>query len=115
MRLYLAGVEQRTEQFKEAKPPYILFSFAACQGGGKKQEKIMDCVRSPWCKDFLCDSGAFTFFSKGHSKTLEEWDRYVDEYIDFINTYDVHHFFELDIDRIAKHPSLAQQPRLGVL
>lgn len=101
MRMYLAGVEQRTEQFKEAQPPYILFSFASCQGGGKKKEKIMDCVRSPWCKDFLCDSGAFTYFSKGKSKTLAEWDSYVDEYIDFINAYNIHHFFELDIDRIV--------------
>lgn len=101
MRMYLAGVEQRTEQFKEAQPPYILFSFASCQGGGKKKEKIMDCVRSLWCKDFLCDSGAFTYFSKGKSKTLAEWDSYVDEYIDFINAYNIHHFFELDIDRIV--------------
>ena len=32
---------------------------------------------------------------------MAEWDRYVDAYIDFINTWNVHHFFELDIDRIV--------------
>lgn len=99
--MYLAGVEQRTEQFKEAQPPYILFSFASCQGGGKKKEKIMDCVRSPWCKDFLCDSGAFTYRQKKNSLSLDDFDRYVDEYIDFIIEYDVKHFFEMDIDNIV--------------
>ena len=101
MRLYLAGIEGKTEMFDEAKPPYILFSFASAQGGSKKSEKIMTSVRKPYCKDYLLDSGAFTFFTKGHSKTMAEWDRYVDSYIDFINAWDVHHFFELDIDRIV--------------
>ena len=87
--------------FDEAKPPYILFSFASAQGGSKKSEKIMTSVRKPYCKDYLLDSGALPFFTKGHSKTMAEWDRYVDSYIDFINAWDVHHFFELDIDRIV--------------
>ena len=99
--MYLAGVEQRTEQFKEAQPPYILFSFASCQGGGKKKEKIMDCVRSPWCKDFLCDSGAFTYRQKNKALSLEMFDAYVDSYIEFINEYDIQHFFEMDIDNIV--------------
>ena len=101
MRLYLAGVEQRTEQFKEAQPPYILFSFAACQGGGKKQERIMKCVRSEWCKDFLLDSGAFTYRQKKHGLSLSEFDAYIDEYIEFINAFKVHHYFEMDIDNIV--------------
>lgn len=108
MRLYLAGVEQRTEQFKDAQPPYILFSFASCEGNPKKREKIMETVRSPWCKDFLCDSGAFTYFSKGKNKTEAEWDRYVDEYIEFINDFDVRHFFELDIDRVVGLPKVEE-------
>jgi len=101
MKLYLAGVESHIEEFNEAQPPYILFSFAACRGAEKTQQKIMDCVTRPWCNDYLLDSGAFTFFTKGRSKTLDEWDRYIDEYIEFINGYNVHHFFELDIDRIV--------------
>tara|TARA_R110000744_G_scaffold89619_4_gene174229 strand:+ start:11474 stop:12214 length:741 start_codon:yes stop_codon:yes gene_type:complete len=43
--------------------------------------------------NFMLDSGAFSFF--GGAKT--ELDEYVTSYIDFINKYDVKHFFELDI------------------
>ena len=44
-------------------------------------------------KDFLLDSGAFSFF--GGAKV--DWNKYVGEYIDFINKYDVKKFFELDL------------------
>jgi len=44
-------------------------------------------------KGFLLDSGAFSFF-KG--KTVN-WNKYVTTYIDFINQYNVKHFFELDL------------------
>jgi len=101
MKLYLAGVESLIEPIKYAQPPYILFSFAACRGSSSTQEKVMELTRCSWCKDFLCDSGAFTFFTKGHTVTLDEWSRYVDEYIEFINDNNIHYFFELDIDKIV--------------
>lgn len=47
-------------------------------------------------KDFLLDSGAFTFMSD--SKTSIDWDEYVERYAGFINKHDIEHFFELDID-----------------
>lgn len=43
--------------------------------------------------NFLLDSGAFSMFG-GAKVNLKE---YVNKYIDFINKYDVKHFFELDI------------------
>lgn len=100
MRMYLAGVENKTKEFTEVKPPYILFSFAACQGNGKKRAKIMNCVTSEWCKDYLCDSGAFTFRQKNKTLDSNAFDRYVDEYIEFINGYNVRHFFEMDVDNL---------------
>lgn len=48
---------------------------------------------------FLLDSGAFTFMSNQH-KTVN-WNEYLDRYIEFINKYDVDHFFELDIDVVV--------------
>ncbi len=44
-------------------------------------------------KNFLLDSGAFSFF--GGKKV--NWNEYVGEYIAFINKYNVKHFFELDL------------------
>ena len=44
-------------------------------------------------KNFMLDSGAFSFF--GGAKT--DLDEYVKKYIDFINKYNVKQFFELDI------------------
>ena len=49
--------------------------------------------------DFLLDSGAFTFMSS--SKGGVNWDEYIKKYAEFINQYNVKHFFELDIDSIV--------------
>lgn len=48
-------------------------------------------------RDFLLDSGAFTFLNseKKHSPNFDE---YLQRYINFINKYDIKLFFELDID-----------------
>lgn len=50
--------------------------------------------------DFLLDSGAFSFF--GGAKV--DWNEYVTTYIDFINKYNVKHFFELDLYSIIGIP-----------
>ena len=48
----------------------------------------------------LLDSGAFTFLAnKDTEKT--DWDMYVEEFAEYINRYDIQHFFELDIDAIV--------------
>lgn len=49
----------------------------------------------PYFKNFMLDSGAFTFFSAG--KHID-WNKYVTEYIAYINKNKVDLFFELDID-----------------
>lgn len=48
-------------------------------------------------KKYMLDSGAFTFLKKN---CTVDWDRYVCELAEYINTYDIQHFFELDIDSI---------------
>lgn len=47
---------------------------------------------------FLLDSGAFTFIQGNGSV---DWDRYTEEYAEWINTYHIDLFFELDIDSIV--------------
>lgn len=103
MRMYLAGFESRPQIAMEVQPPYILFTYASVYGSKRTGEKLMQCVKSDWCKDYLVDSGAFSFSATGYggSKTNVEWEKYVDSFADFINTWDVRHFFELDIDGIV--------------
>ena len=50
-------------------------------------------------KDFLLDSGAFSFF--GNAKVSME--KYINDYIDFINKYNVKHFFELDLYTLPEY------------
>lgn len=72
--------------------PYILESFYYAD---KDQiQKLM-----PYFGDFLLDSGAFTFMQ--NSKTHVDWDRYLEQYAEFINAYKVDKFFELDIDSVV--------------
>lgn len=48
-------------------------------------------------KNFLLDSGAFTFMMKGSEQDL---DSYVDSYIEYIKRNNVRHYIELDVDII---------------
>ena len=66
----------------------------------------------PLFKDFLLDSGAFTFFSGKQANNIN-WEEYVDKYADFINRNKVNHFFELDIDKLIGYDNvLALRKRL---
>ena len=66
----------------------------------------------PLFKDFLLDSGAFTFFGGKQAKNIN-WEDYVDRYADFINRNKVNHFFELDIDKLIGYDRvLALRKRL---
>lgn len=90
MRIYLAGCDTFLEyclEKEDIKDAYILESFYSL----KKTPKYL-----PFYKDFLLDSGAFSFFGNG-GKNIS-WDDYVTKYINFINKYNIKHFFELDID-----------------
>ena len=53
----------------------------------------------------LVDSGAFTFFS---SKKKIDIDKYLTEYIKYINKYDIKYFFELDIDVLVGYDKVLE-------
>lgn len=72
--------------------PYILESFYYADKD--EIQKLM-----PYFGDFLLDSGAFTFME--NSKIRADWDEYVERYADFIKSYRVDKFFELDIDSVV--------------
>lgn len=92
MRIFLAGTYSETKHIDILKEsPYLLESFYYVK------DWQTDIFRN--CKDFLLDSGAFTFM--GRSNKELDWDQYIERYADFINKYDIKHFFELDIDKIV--------------
>ena len=100
MKLYLAGgnigykwVGDYNEIMINDKP-YILESFYYI----KDQIKWIMKMR-PFFKDFLLDSGAFTFMNNKGLKC--DWDLYVQQYAEFINKYNIELFFELDIDSVV--------------
>ena len=100
MRIFLAGgatvIEQNIKRGNAGKEIYnnanILQSFYYAKD---YDEKIV----IPNCKDFMLDSGAFTFMQGKSGKV--DWDDYVNRYADFINRHSIKKFLELDIDNLV--------------
>ena len=101
MKLFLAGQapwkdEGLYEDVFSRSSIYILESFYYADEWVEKH--------IPLFKDFLLDSGAFTFFSAKPKNV--NWEEYVDRYADFINRNKVSHFFELDIDKLIGYDNV---------
>lgn len=92
MKIYLAAISSAKELFyghKEAQ--YLLMSFL--EAGELNLAKL-------GTKQLLLDSGAFTYLNSKKNAKLD-WDKYIEEYADFINKHNIDLFFELDIDPIV--------------
>ena len=96
MKIYMAGngvlllLLQRYNGNPDKCPIYLLQTFYDMR---RQSENNMHKILGS-CKEFLLDSGAFTFMNSGKKV---HWKSYVDEYIKFINKYDIQQFFELDL------------------
>lgn len=94
MKIYLAGngvfymLEKETNYDKNKMPIYLLQTFYDL----RKRNDCESIINS--CKDFILDSGAFTFMNSGKGVC---WKSYVDKYIEFINKHDIKQFIELDL------------------
>lgn len=99
MKLFLAGNNQKKCMDFDWKNSsvYILESFYYADEWVEKH--------IPLFKDFLLDSGAFTFINSCKNKNIK-WEEYVDKYADFINRNKVNHFFELDIDKLVGYDNV---------
>ena len=101
MKIYLAGVcacgnIKNTDAVISEFNPYILESFFYADA---HTERLL-----PYFGDFLLDSGAFTFMQgKGYEL---DWDKYVENYANFIKRNNVQKFFELDIDSVIGYPAV---------
>lgn len=60
----------------------------------------------PRVKNFMLDSGAFTFMTSHKGKV--DWNDYLRKYADFINKNDVKLFYELDIDSIVGYDKVLE-------
>lgn len=82
---------------------YILQSFYYAD---EFTEKII----IPNAKEFLLDSGAFTFMQ--NSKVKVNWVEYIKKYADFINRNNIENFFELDIDSVVGYKKVLEYRKL---
>lgn len=107
-KIFMAAVSQSKQLIMhDYKPHYILESFIWLKSKHKSTlEYIQWCLQSD---EFLLDSGAFTFMSKAKKAETfsnEALREYIDQYIDFINKYDIKHFFEMDIDSVVGYENV---------
>ena len=97
MKIYLAATSAIKEKFLDGtiKPEeiYILESFYSLQDW---QKPFINRFKS-----FLLDSGAFTFLNSVKSRGNANFERYADQYADFIKENRIKNYFELDIDGIV--------------
>ena len=91
MKVFLAGFKVIEKYWGSTEDIYLLSSFWEHRTGkcGKYVEQ----------KKHILDSGAFTFM-RDKSKNIC-WDKYVEDYANFINKHQIQYFFELDIDCIV--------------
>ena len=63
----------------------------------------------PKLKNFMLDSGAFTFMTSHKGKV--DWNDYLRRYADFISKNDVKLFYELDIDSVVGYDKVLEMRR----
>lgn len=63
----------------------------------------------PYMKNFMLDSGAFTFMTSHKGKV--DWSDYLRKYADFINKNNVKLFYELDIDSVVGYEKVLEMRR----
>lgn len=97
MKIYLADNYSHFKcilkfcNYKKRKlPKFLLQTFYDLKNVRQKEIEMM----LNTCDSFLLDSGAFTFMNSG---VKVNWKSYVDEYVEFINQYNIDKFFELDL------------------
>lgn len=120
MKLYLAGTYSRDYCVKEAMKLYLAGNYPGKMEKGDFSEVarrpqelyilesfyyIRDATwvskMIPLFKGFMLDSGAFTYMQEKGKGGGVDWNKYIDEYADFIKEHSIELFMELDIDSIV--------------
>lgn len=118
MKLHLAGVGTIRSAVKKVNLGLIETSDNSCISEAQMYKdtfilesfyyanEFTEQVIIPNCKDFLLDSGAFTFVY-GTKKEID-WNDYIKRYTDFINKNQIKKYFELDIDNIVGYDTVIE-------
>jgi len=84
------------------KPLYVLESIYYIK------DWLIKYIKTSNCKGFMLDSGAFTFM--GNSKVKKgyniDWQKYMINYADYINTHKIKLFFEMDMDNVIGYDNV---------
>ena len=102
MKLFLAESGGLWEAYFDAKQfahVYILQSFAYA-------DEFTEKYIIPNAKDFMLDSGAFTFMQ--NRPTGVDWNEYIERYAAFIERNGIKKFYELDIDSVIGYDKVKQ-------
>jgi len=102
VKVYLAVTS--LAYFTHAKPEDI---YSLCSYYYTDKDKALTAYIPKW-KDFILDSGIFTYLNGKESKGID-WDKYVDNYAEYIKTNKIKNYVEVDIDKIL---NLAEVERL---
>ena len=94
MKIYLAGNNGRKHLIKENK----LFHIYMLESFFYIKDWQIDLIKRKVLKGFMLDSGAFTFMQ--NKDKVVDWDKYTEEYANFIKKYNIELFIEMDIDSI---------------
>lgn len=99
-KIFLAGIHSMKRTIIPNFKPYrVLESYMELKSNTPAKVEFIE-----WglqAEEFLLDSGAYTFITKAAKTgtyTNEMLVNYIDNYINFINMYDIDRFFEMDID-----------------
>lgn len=86
-------VKNHYDYLKKSK--YVLVSYFYAKDGLYDFQKMFD--------EVIVDSGAFSFMTTQKNITKDQMDIYCDEYIKYINKFDIKNYVELDIDSIISY------------
>lgn len=100
--LYLAGIQGKAKEFAIGDTPLIELSILESFYYADEWTEWA----IPRLKNFMLDSGAFTFMTSHKGKV--DWNDYLQKYADFINKNDVKLFYELDIDSIVGYEKVVE-------
>ena len=93
MNIFLAGNigKKIPNEYIQYKAPFVLQTFFDMMFWD--EELCKKAIRTP--KMFFLDSGAFSFMNSAKSV---DFSKYLDQYVLFVNRFNVQYFFELDLD-----------------
>lgn len=106
MKYHFASLETdvNLEILYKVKPIYVLASFFYLKKLKEKEMKgFFSYINSKYCKHFILDSGAFTYImgnQKHKDYILNNIDKYIKDYADFIKEHKIKRYIELDLDSI---------------